>query len=258
MPIEAAVGCHHGVVSGGKTASGAGRAGGAWRRAVVVTDLSRLHGPTGGVVELPHRLFWQPDRRVNLDNPAVLAWMYETVLREAVTDEELCAWLDEQTLRRLWDDLFFPVACVPRGSSPSGPAGPGCGVTDSHAAAFQRRVATIALAACRDQGSDAAVSSPSSIARPFRRHTTPSHSMPRTSSWAVSGGRREVPLLRGPVRPRVPGTGTPRCVQRDDVRTVITSSRAELPGERCRPVCVRRWSLIKVQAGQRVDQGRRG
>jgi hypothetical protein len=75
---------------------------------VVVADLSRLHGPTGAVVELPHRLFWQPNRRVNLDNPAVLAWMYETVLREAVTTEELCTWLDEATLLRLWNDLFLP------------------------------------------------------------------------------------------------------------------------------------------------------
>lgn len=75
---------------------------------MVVADLSRLHGPTRGVVELPHRLFWQPDRWVNLDNPAVLAWMYETVLREAVTELELCAWLDGPTLLRLWDDLFLP------------------------------------------------------------------------------------------------------------------------------------------------------
>jgi hypothetical protein len=75
---------------------------------VVVADLSRLHGPTAGVVELPHRLFWQPDRRVNLDNPAVLAWMYETVLREAVAERELCDWLDGGTLLRLWDSLFLP------------------------------------------------------------------------------------------------------------------------------------------------------
>lgn len=75
---------------------------------MVVGDLSRLHGPTLGVVELPHRLFWQPDRRVNLDNPAVLAWMYETVLREAVSEQELCAWLDEEVLLRLWDDLYMP------------------------------------------------------------------------------------------------------------------------------------------------------
>jgi hypothetical protein len=75
---------------------------------VVITDLSELNGPTSGVVELPHRLFWQPDRRVNLDNPAVLAWMYETVLREAVSAEELSAWLDDATLARVWDDLFLP------------------------------------------------------------------------------------------------------------------------------------------------------
>ena len=77
-------------------------------RAVVIANLSGLNGPTSGVVELPHRLFWQPDRRVNLDNPAVLAWMYETVLREAVSADELGAWLDEATLVRIWDDLFLP------------------------------------------------------------------------------------------------------------------------------------------------------
>jgi hypothetical protein len=59
-------------------------------------------------VELPHRLFWQPDRRVNLDNPALLAWMYETVLREAATVQELHTWLDRSTLIRLWPDIFVP------------------------------------------------------------------------------------------------------------------------------------------------------
>jgi hypothetical protein len=91
-----------------KVGAGASGQRGPWRRAVVVADLSRLHGPTGGVVELPHRLFWQPDRRVNLDNPAVLAWMYETVLRESVTEQELCDWLDGEMLVRLWEDLFIP------------------------------------------------------------------------------------------------------------------------------------------------------
>jgi hypothetical protein len=60
------------------------------------------------VVELPHRLFWQPDRRVNLDNPALLTWMYETVLTEAVTLDELRRWLHGPTLVRLWPDLFVP------------------------------------------------------------------------------------------------------------------------------------------------------
>jgi hypothetical protein len=78
------------------------------RRAVVVADLTELRGPTSGVVELPHRLFWQPDRRVNLDNPALLAWLYETVLCEAARVDELRTWLDGPTLVRLWPDLFVP------------------------------------------------------------------------------------------------------------------------------------------------------
>lgn len=82
----------------------------AWqqRRAVVVADLADLCGPTTGMVELPHRLFWQPDRHVNLDKPALLAWMYETVLREAATSDELRDWLDGPTLQRLWPTLYLP------------------------------------------------------------------------------------------------------------------------------------------------------
>jgi hypothetical protein len=45
---------------------------------------------------------------VNLDNPAVLARMYETVLREAITERELRDWLDGGTLVRLWDSIFIP------------------------------------------------------------------------------------------------------------------------------------------------------
>jgi hypothetical protein len=78
------------------------------RRAVVAADLADLHGPTSGVVELPNRLFWQPDRHVNLDNPALLAWMYETVLCEAANVRELYTWLDGPTLIRLWPDIFVP------------------------------------------------------------------------------------------------------------------------------------------------------
>jgi hypothetical protein len=75
---------------------------------VVVADMGQLHGPVSGIVELPHRLFWQPKRTVNLDHPAQLAWMYETVLREAATTDELKSWLDGPTLVRIWADLFLP------------------------------------------------------------------------------------------------------------------------------------------------------
>ncbi|MBB5867601.1 hypothetical protein F4553_000980 [Allocatelliglobosispora scoriae] len=79
------------------------------RRAVVAPDLALLHGPTAGVVELPHRLFWQADRHVDLDNGNLLRWLYETVLREAITVQELQTWLDGPTLRSLWDELYVPA-----------------------------------------------------------------------------------------------------------------------------------------------------
>ena len=79
------------------------------RRAVVAPDLALLGGPTAGVVELPHRLFWQADRQVDLGNGNLLRWMYETVLREAITVRELQTWLDGPTLRALWAELYVPA-----------------------------------------------------------------------------------------------------------------------------------------------------
>ncbi|MDI1463632.1 hypothetical protein QEZ54_21855 [Catellatospora sp. KI3] len=78
------------------------------RRAAVAADLAELRGPTGGVVHLPHRLFWQPDRGVDLADTHLLTWFYETVLREARTSAELRMWLHGPTLVRLWPDLFLP------------------------------------------------------------------------------------------------------------------------------------------------------
>lgn len=78
------------------------------RPPVVVADLTLLCGPTGGVVELPPRLLWQADRRIDLDRPGHAEWLYALVLREAVSPAELCAHLDGPTLRRLWRRLFLP------------------------------------------------------------------------------------------------------------------------------------------------------
>jgi hypothetical protein len=85
-----------------------GRAGARHRRVVVAPRLDELHGPTSGVVELPNRLLWRPDRHVDLDNPAILAWMYAVVLREAATVDELRTWLDGDTLVRLWPEIYLP------------------------------------------------------------------------------------------------------------------------------------------------------
>ena len=78
------------------------------RRALVAADLAGLAGPTTGTVELPMRLFWCPDRTFDLDAPGMLAWMYQTVLREATRPEDLTAFLNGDTLVALWPELFLP------------------------------------------------------------------------------------------------------------------------------------------------------
>ncbi|GAA4216213.1 hypothetical protein [Actinocatenispora rupis] len=80
------------------------------RRVPVEDDLTRLNGPTTGVVQLPNRLLWQPDVHLDLSDRALLQFLYETVLREAHTGEELETWLDGETLIRLWPDLYLPRA----------------------------------------------------------------------------------------------------------------------------------------------------
>jgi hypothetical protein len=80
------------------------------RPVLVAGTLGELGGPTGGVVELPLRLWWNPNRAFDLDHPTMLAWMYENVLREAIRVDELRAFLDGPTLVRLWPDLNLPRA----------------------------------------------------------------------------------------------------------------------------------------------------
>jgi hypothetical protein len=78
------------------------------RRALVAARLADLRGPAAGVVELPLRLFWCPDRTFDLGDPAMLRWMYENVLREAIHETELTAYLDGDTLVAVWPDLVLP------------------------------------------------------------------------------------------------------------------------------------------------------
>jgi hypothetical protein len=75
---------------------------------LVALSLEELNGPTSGVVELPHRLMWQADRLLDLDDPYERRWLYEIVLREATRFDDLRAWLDGSTLRRLWPELILP------------------------------------------------------------------------------------------------------------------------------------------------------
>jgi hypothetical protein len=77
------------------------------RGALVAADLADLRGPTTGTVELPIWLFWYPDRSFDLDEPGMLPWMYQTVLREAARPEDLTTYLNGDTLVAVWRDLFL-------------------------------------------------------------------------------------------------------------------------------------------------------
>ena len=79
------------------------------RSAVVVPDLADLRGPVTGTVELPLWLSWsQPDRTFDLADPDMRQWLYEIVLREAGSREDLTTYLDRDTLIALWPRLYLP------------------------------------------------------------------------------------------------------------------------------------------------------
>jgi hypothetical protein len=80
------------------------------RPVLVPGTLGELTGPTRGLVELPLRLWWGPQRAFDLAEPTMLAWMYENVLRESIRVEELRAYLHGPTLIRVWPQLNLPRA----------------------------------------------------------------------------------------------------------------------------------------------------
>jgi hypothetical protein len=75
---------------------------------LVASSLADLRGPVTGTVELPLRLYWSPPGRAfDLDDPADLRSVYETVLGEAIHAEEL-GYLNGDTLIGVWRDLYLP------------------------------------------------------------------------------------------------------------------------------------------------------
>jgi hypothetical protein len=79
------------------------------RRAVVAASLADLRGPADGTVELPIWLFWSsPDHTFDLGDQDMRRWLYQIVLREAGSLEDLTAYLDGDTLIALWPDLYLP------------------------------------------------------------------------------------------------------------------------------------------------------
>ena len=79
------------------------------RRPVVITgSLADLHGPAEGAIELPLRLFWSsPDRTFDLGERHDAVAMYETVLGEARSHDDLATYLNAGLLRALWPVLHL-------------------------------------------------------------------------------------------------------------------------------------------------------
>jgi hypothetical protein len=80
------------------------------RPVLVAGTIGELGGPCEGIVELPLRLWWNPQRAFDLGIPTMLHWMYENVLREAVRVDELRTYLHGPTLLRVWPELNLPRA----------------------------------------------------------------------------------------------------------------------------------------------------
>jgi hypothetical protein len=79
------------------------------RGVAVVPSLTDLRGPTEGTVELPLWLFWScPGHTFDLGDRDMRLWLYQTVLREASSLQDLTAYLDGDTLIALWPDLYLP------------------------------------------------------------------------------------------------------------------------------------------------------
>lgn len=78
-------------------------------RPVFVPDsLSTLRGPAAGTVSLPLRLDWSRAASYDLARPTRLRTMYATVLREAISEDDLAEFLNETLLRQHWTDLNLP------------------------------------------------------------------------------------------------------------------------------------------------------
>lgn len=78
------------------------------RPALVADTLDELRGPEHGVVTLPQRLMWNPNRSFDLDNHDLLLWVYENVLRESIRRDELRRWINGSVLVRVWSELNLP------------------------------------------------------------------------------------------------------------------------------------------------------
>ncbi|MDJ0380224.1 hypothetical protein [Streptomyces sp. G-G2] len=67
-------------------------------------SLDELHGPTGGVVELPFHMAWSGMTSYDMDKPRQRMGLYRTVLHEGLRDD-LRRYLNQDLLLQLWPVL---------------------------------------------------------------------------------------------------------------------------------------------------------
>lgn len=75
---------------------------------VVPARLDDLDGPAHGMVELPAHLGWTGRRGYDLDDPADIAVLYERIIVEATSLDDLDL-LAATIVRALWSRLFLPA-----------------------------------------------------------------------------------------------------------------------------------------------------
>ncbi|BBJ47048.1 hypothetical protein SSPO_097660 [Streptomyces antimycoticus] len=76
---------------------------------VLPESLDELSGPTAGSVTLPRHIDWGPRYVYDLADEADFQLMYERVIRGAQTRDDLNAYLNAMSLRKMWRDLFLPL-----------------------------------------------------------------------------------------------------------------------------------------------------
>jgi hypothetical protein len=77
---------------------------------VVADSLEQLMGPTHGLVKLPVHLDWSGGRRAyDLGRDRERNVLYERVLREALTVDDLARYVNDEMLRQAWPELFLPA-----------------------------------------------------------------------------------------------------------------------------------------------------
>jgi hypothetical protein len=81
---------------------------------VVPDSLDQLAGPRSGIVELTVSIVWGPQRIFDLDNADDRLYLYQAVLSEASTLDQLTQLVNKDLLIELWPHLHLPRYCVRR------------------------------------------------------------------------------------------------------------------------------------------------